>query len=92
MRQEEMTQRELLVEEIPSHVLELAPKLPGCAGWLLLHLARYHHLRHHRGQLMMVLDKSEAAVRRGVAELAKQNLCSVDSEGRVQFTPEGFLR
>lgn len=75
---------------IDNRVLDLAPMLAGCAGFVLLALAANSGQRVTRTYLMEYVGRSEAAVRRAVTELAQRKLCAVDGEGRVMFTPEGL--
>ena len=75
---------------IDDRVLDLAPTLAGCAGFVLLALAARSGQRVTRTHLMEYVGRSEAAVRRAVTDLARRKLCAVDEEGCVMYTPEGW--
>lgn len=83
--------KDLEREEILSVVLEVGHGLPGCSGWILVHLARFPDRRHSRAQLMMAVNKSDRAVQRAVSLLVDLKVCTLDDSGRAMFTPEGFL-
>ena len=72
---------------LPTWVLELAPKLPASSGWALALLASRPKTRFSKALLMLELGKSEPAVRKAMAELLTRELISGNSADGYMFSP-----
>ena len=77
--------------KIDNWIMELAPTLPGCAGWVLMALAR--ELAYGRGlskaQLMEKLERSETAIRVALNHLLELGVVLRSEAGWYFLTDKG---